>query len=188
MTQSPPDGFRVATSTREVFDAHQHARRSTNRRNPHALRVYVDQQWVPGSVDSAIDAVPRRPVTRNVPMTWGEPPFGDARRLPFDRIAIPIPEGKENTIDELVDVLLDSHMLVEVADAVRDDDQYEVLAQVCSTLSSGEAGTIGLVFGEVSDILDADAAALRAVLDADSPAAALADLVRQHHDSIRPVT
>lgn len=93
---------------------------------------------------------------------------------------------KINTeVSELVSVLLDTHMLVEVADAVRDDDQYEVLAQVCAELSGGEAGTISIVFAEVCDTMDVDAAALRAVVDADAPAVALAELVRRHHDGMR---
>lgn len=86
----PPFGFRVATSTREVFEAADRARRD-NDRSPLPLRVYVDREWMPGGVDIAIFSAPRRPVTRNVPVVWGDPPFGSARRLPFDRIAIPVP-------------------------------------------------------------------------------------------------
>lgn len=82
----PPDGFRVATSTREVYEA---VSRRNRREQRSALRLYVGRQWVPGEIDVAISAVPRRPVTRNVPVTWGDPPFGEARRLPFDRIAVP---------------------------------------------------------------------------------------------------
>lgn len=105
----PPDGFRVATSTHEVFQAASRARRSTDRL---PLRVYVDRQWIPGSVNTAIDAVPRRPATRNVAMAWGEPPLGDGRRLPFDRIAVPF-AAVETTTRIPLDRKAGSH-LVEV--------------------------------------------------------------------------
>lgn len=88
-------------------------------------------------------------------------------------------------LDDLVDVLLDDRMLVEVAEAVRDDERYAELVRVCATLSGGEAGTLSLVFGEVSDALDADPAALWAVVEADAPAVAFGELLRAHHDGMR---
>lgn len=84
----PPDGFRVATSTREVLEAfNSHSRHHRSSDRGAILRLYVNREWVPGQVDAGTR--PRRPITRNVPVAWGDPPFGEVRRLPFERIAIP---------------------------------------------------------------------------------------------------
>jgi hypothetical protein len=84
----PPDGFRIATSTWEVFEA-GNIRGIREARG--ALRVYVNGQWQPGGLDIAISAVPKRPRSRNLPMKWGEYPLREGRNLPYDRIAVPAP-------------------------------------------------------------------------------------------------
>lgn len=82
----PPEGFRLATSVYEVLEAG-----SVRGRERDVLRLYVNREWVAGRLDIAIGSQPKRPISRNVAVTWAGPShgLGHARRLPFERIAIP---------------------------------------------------------------------------------------------------
>lgn len=102
----PPEGFRIATSTWEVFEAMNQHRRDRPRNQ--YLRLLVRGRWVPGGVDVAIGAV-QRPASRNVPVVWDGDLLKEARRQPFERIAIPVetkpvlmtdPTPQERAMDE----------------------------------------------------------------------------------------
>jgi len=89
-------------------------------------------------------------------------------------------------VEESVPVLLRQHFLLELVEAVVDDEEgFGELLTVCRGVSGGDEAAISLLFGELSERFDREPGVVGEILDAPSPAAAFAAHVNAHNDRIR---